>query len=355
MRFIKTVFLFYILSLFTACSGQTQSHKNKSGELTLQDTVTFSKIYKSIWCIYQDTKNNYWYGSNGNGVYKYDGKELTRYTKKEGLTSDKITGIQEDRAGNIFFDSPEGVNKYDGKTIIQLKPINKTGKIWDLNSDDLWFKGNGNKAGAFVYDGNVLYNFSLSDFDPKATNDQYSVYSIYRAKDGDIWLGTLCKGIYRFDGQSLDHMFEKEFATLDDGRVPGVRSIIEDNEGFFWFSNVLHKYKIRNIGSNSLNTIDYEKLPGIAWSPNLNLPGAKLPYYNSAAIDIKTGDIWMSTYDDGVWRYDGEKLHTYYLKEGKVNVLVICLYKDNEGVIWLGTDNAGVYKYNGKEFEKFVF
>lgn len=31
---------------------------------------------------------------------------------------------------------------------------------------------------------------------------------------------------------------------LDDGRVPGVRSIIADRDNSFWLSNTLHRYKV---------------------------------------------------------------------------------------------------------------
>ena len=61
----------------------------------------------------------------------------------------------------------------------------------------------------------------------------------------------------------------------------------------------------------------------------------------------------MTTYTGGVWKYDGEELSNFPVKDGEKEVLLISIYKDNQGVLWLGTDNAGVFKYNGKDFVKF--
>ncbi len=61
----------------------------------------------------------------------------------------------------------------------------------------------------------------------------------------------------------------------------------------------------------------------------------------------------MTTYGGGVWKYDGNKLFNWEVKDGKTEVLLISIYEDNKGVLWLGTDNVGVYKFNGKIFEKF--
>ena len=53
--------------------------------------------------VYQDTKNNYWFGSWETGVYKYDGKTLINYTTKHGLYTNRVDDIKEDKSGNIYF------------------------------------------------------------------------------------------------------------------------------------------------------------------------------------------------------------------------------------------------------------
>jgi two-component system sensor histidine kinase ChiS len=51
-----------------------------------------SELSKSVWSVFQDKKDNYWFGSNGQGVYRYDGKALTQFTMKHGLPHDRRAG-----------------------------------------------------------------------------------------------------------------------------------------------------------------------------------------------------------------------------------------------------------------------
>lgn len=79
------------------------------------------------------------------------------------------------------------------------------------------------------------------------------------------------------------------------------------------------------------------------------------PYYNSAVTDDENGDLWMTTYREGVWKYDGAALTNFRMKDDQTDVFVISIYKDKQGVLWLGTDNAGVYWFNGRTFDKVEF
>ena len=343
----NTILFISILTVLTSCNRQNHNSENFSAATS----NTAPELDNSIWIIFQDKSNNYWFGSNGNGVYYYNGKNLTQYTTKNGLSGNKIRGIQEDKYGNIFFDTPYGVTKFDGENFIPLYPVTSTNNQWKLEPDDLWFKGNGDILGAYRYDGDSLYLLEFTTFHPQTNIPAYGVFGIYKDKPGRIWFGTLSAGVCRFDGVALVWMFEKELSVLDDGRVPGVRSIIEDKEGNFWFSNILNRYKIHETKTPNQKTMEYQKLNGIDSSQQEVL--MKLPYFNSAVTDNENGDLWMTTYNEGVWKYNGERLINYRIKNGETEALIISIYKDNNGVLWLGTDNAGVYKFNGKAFEKF--
>ena len=65
------------------------------------------------------------------------------------------------------------------------------------------------------------------------------------------------------------------------------------------------------------------------------------------------GNLWMTTYGGGVWKYDGDTLSNIEIKNEEGEVLLITIFEDRDGVKWLGTDNDGVYKQNGDQFEKF--
>jgi ligand-binding sensor domain-containing protein len=357
----RLVLLLIILTAVTSCDGQQNNEveRTQNGDSLAVGEVV-EKLEDRTWKIYQDQKDDYWFGSNGNGVFHYDGKILRKYTMKDGLIDNYIRGIQGDNLDNVFIETPEGVSKYDGTAFTSLKPIKSTANKWKMEPNDLWFNCNGNPNDVYRYDGENLYELALPQMNLmeafgrvvlgvgfKGMNSSpYSVYGIDKDRAGNLWFGTVSAGAFRYNGESFLWIGERELSTLPDGRVPGVRSMLEDKEGYFWLSNFISKYRI----SVSDSIAEYEKLKGIDISGELFKD--RLPYFNSGLSDGE-GNLWMTTYGGGVWRYDGNELKNWRLKDGQTEVLLISIYMDNKGLIWLGTDNAGVYMFNGEAFEKF--
>lgn len=152
-----------------------------------------------VWSLFEDKKGNIWFGRDGRGACRYDGKSFTHFTKKNGLCSNNVSAIAEDTLGNMWFgclssDNPEyisegGLCRYDGTTFSQF-PETK---------------------GLFAND----------------------IYSLYTTKSGEIWIGATGVGAYRFDGKEFT-LFDK----TDRGfwtRNFGVQSIMEDRNGTMWF------------------------------------------------------------------------------------------------------------------------
>jgi len=337
-----------------SCQGQSQTEI--SDEQSLGQKA--SELDQNIWSIFQDNQGHYWFGSNRNGVYRYDGKELIQYTTEDGLASNTIRGAREDLNGNIYIETPEGISKFDGQVFKTLPVIKSQKDDWKLEPGDVWYNSNGNQQDLYRCSGDTLYELMLprqdlintfgEDFDPNLDVFSFNVYSAFgvdRDQEGNLWIGTCAAGAYRYDGETFTWFGEKELSILEDGRVPGVRSMIQDKDGYFWLSNIISKYRVNEDGS-------YEKLPGIDLSEqDVDI---ELPYFMSAVND-DNGNLWMSSYGDGVWKYDGVKLEQFELREGEKEVTLISIYKDREGDLWLTSDNSGVWKYAKGDFKKVSF
>ena len=100
------LFLFASLLLLFACS---QNEK----KVTVLSPV--------IHCIFQDKQHNYWFGSDRDGLYKYDGKSLFQYTEADGLPHPQIRTIQQDINGNIWIVTGYGICYYNGTEFIPFK------------------------------------------------------------------------------------------------------------------------------------------------------------------------------------------------------------------------------------------
>jgi len=337
-----------ILSIFS-CKGQIKEHSARGALVAALD--------HKIWDIYQDKKGQYWFGSNGQGVYRYNGEQLTRFTAEDGLAHHQIRGIQEDHKGILYFETTDGISAFDGTAFKTLEPVRAETNSWRLDPHDLWF---GYDAfDLFRYDGTALYELKLPRQDltgrigpglegvPFAANNgsPYVVYGVDSDREGHMWFGTVQAGAFRYDGTSMLWIGEKELSTLPDGRVPGVRSMLQDQHGYFWLSHFNNRYRI-----DSTQQYGYEKIDGPALHPDIDRESFK--YFNSGLVD-QQGDLWMISYGGDLWHYDGAMLTHQELKNNDGPLLLICIYEDREGTLWLGTDNDGVYYQSNDEFIKF--
>jgi ligand-binding sensor domain-containing protein len=354
-----------ILTVLASCNGQSISKDaDMHSTTTLGNSVT--ELSKSILIVFQAKNGNYWFGSDADGVYRFDGKTIFHFSTKEGLSGNRIRGIQEDKEGNIYISTLDGISKFDGHTFTTLTAIKSKSQNdnWKLQTGDLWFNmlGKNGEKGPYRYDGKNLYqlefpkHYLADEYFAKSPNNPwspYEVYYIYKDSKGIMWFGTGNFGICRYDGKSLSWLYEKHLTLVEGGGSFGIRSIIEDKEGKFWFCNTSYRYNIFPFSSTQKdkNLISYKREKGI---DNLKAPDGKSMIYFMSAVEDNNGDLWMATYDQGLWRYDGKNVTHYPVKDGAKNVTLFSIYKDQKGELWLGTHETGAYKFNGKAFEKFT-
>jgi ligand-binding sensor domain-containing protein len=66
--------------------------------------------------VHQDIKSQWWFATWGDGIYRYDGKNIVHFTTKHGLSHNRTDQIAEDSAGNLYFNTREGVCRYDASS-----------------------------------------------------------------------------------------------------------------------------------------------------------------------------------------------------------------------------------------------
>jgi ligand-binding sensor domain-containing protein len=357
---LNLLFLICILGNFTSCNGQNSFHATDQGATTAIGEIV-SELSSSLIIVFQASDGKYWFGSDKDGLYGVDGKTITHYSTKDGLFDKRIRCIQEDKQGNIYISSLGGINKFDGRTLAKLTPVKENS--WKLQPDDLWFNmaGKNGEKGPYRYDGKNLYqlefpkHYMADDYFKRFPNNAwspYEVYYIYKDSKGTMWFGTSNFGVCRFDGKSLSWLYEDHLTNIPNGGSFGIRSILEDSKGKFWFCNTLYRFNIYpdSITGNGKTLIKYSREKGIEGIKTSK--GEDYIYFMSIVEDSR-GDLWMATYSQGVWRYDGKTVRHYELKDEAKNITVYSIYKDKQDGLWLGTHENGAYKFNGTTFEKF--
>lgn len=233
---------------------------------------------------------------------------------------------------------------------------------WGLSENDLWFKNFTEAQFVYRYDGTILHKLKLPKHklgeewirkNPTSPNP-YSIYCTYKDSKGNIWFGTAVLGAFRYDGSKFDWIIESDVNELHYGPSNGVRSIVEDKDGYFWF-NTEYKYDVYNKSYSAKSVKDYttfyDRIKSIGC-----LDGKKDGDLNEYLSIIKdnTNSLWIAIYLNGVWKVDGEIVKHFLMQVDGKNIPIFCLFKDHKGDIWLGTQENGAYKFNGQTFEKFT-
>ena len=357
MRLHHTLIALSLIATLSACTaGQDQSPPTKSAQKAngndqkapVAKGEIVSELGTSVMYVFQAKNNDYWFGSNDRGVYRHDGKIIVNFTTKDGLCSNRIRGVQEDKSGNIYFTTYEGISKFDRKSFTTLSvSASSAATDWKNQPDDLWFVGPPDAGVVYRYDGKSLHRLEFprtklgdehfakvprSKF-PNAIYSPYDVYYILKDSQGNLWFGATCVGVCRYDGKSFDWLTDSYLTTAP------VRSILEDKKGNYWFTYSggasLDGFRVVN---------DFGKLQERAEGTIVE---------GMSIIEDDNGKLWTAALGAGAFKYDGKQKVHYPIKEGDTAIEVFAIYKDNRGVLWLGTHNGGAYKFNGKTFEKF--
>jgi hypothetical protein len=364
---LNTLLLLILSILWASCKGQNPLPAvNPVENVNLIDIPkidTVTAIGNNIMLVYQDNKNNYWFGSWEDGLYKYDGETIIHYSTANGFPHDRINEIKEDSSGNVYFNTVACIIKFDGKNFYRLK-ISDLDFPWKLDPKDLWFTDGWNSGSVFRCDGEFLYKLQLPKNQPgeeyvlenPTHPNPYTVYSIYKDIKGNVWFGTAALGALCYNGKSFDWILEKDVVEIYNEPLEGsngVRSIIEDKEGYFWF-NSGYRYQIYDRKENLTNNPDsrFYKRENSIGSLDDKRDG-NIHEYLSIAKD-NNDELWIATYDAGVYHYDGKKIKHYDVKDDSGVIKLFTVYKDKKGQIWLGTQESGAWMFNGRTFERFV-
>ena len=235
---------------------------------------------------------------------KHETKKIITYHGPNHITRNII----QDRNGNIWMASWDGVFRYDGKSFINITSKISSARFFSVLEDregNLWFGSIG--SGVYFYNGKTFRNYTTKE--GLAGNE---VTCIYEDKTGKIWFGTT-GGASRYDGQSF-----RNFTTKDGLPSNEVNSIIEDKTGKFWFGT-----------RDCASVYDGKTF--------VTLTNMGKPFTNvRTIIKDKTGNIWLGG-NDGIWRYDGKTFTNFTHK------FVGYIYEDKKGNIWTSSLKGNVW------------
>lgn len=338
----------FILAFLISCSGQSNSNvlksKNPESEATPKNSA---QIDEYVVKLFEDSKGNLWFGTMSSGVARYDGKTLTYFSEKDGLSGNTVASINEDKAGNMWFGTHTGLSKYDGTIFTNF--TKKDGLCDDRVANILIDKGG--KIWVGTWNGVCRYNGAhFSDFPVPIPDIELLPYQttmnwvteITEDSKGNIWFGRDGYGACKYDGISFTHFTKKDGLASNN-----VQDIQEDNQGNIWFGCRVAEHdnpdaKERTGAGglcrfNGKTVIQYPELAGLS----------KNDIYSIFAD--KAGNIWIGATGVGVYRYDGSSFNLYKgtnRMDLTYSYSVQDILEDRNGKMWFGF-SGGLFRLIG--------
>ena len=292
-------------------------------------------IQSQVLAIFQDSRGFMWFGTNGGGISRFDGKTFIHYNQKDGLSNNKVRCIAEDKSGNIWVGTEEeGIDIFNGKKFTHLSgdrdlPFHTVRSLLRDRNGNMWI---GTGKGIFRYDGIHFKQYS----EQNGLEDNF-IRCIYEDSKGQIWVGTDNGGAARLDPDSKNDVGFTTFSKKNGMPNNAVYGITEDRSGNMWFAT---------FGSGAVK-YDGKELVGFDSRNGLS---------NNTLYCIFTdseGNIWFGTYGSGACCYDGRSVTAYSIKEGLASDIVRSIYEDGNGNIWFGTYGGAANKLKGRQFRHY--
>lgn len=265
-------------------------------------------------------------------TYKYIGME-------DGLSNRQVYAIEKDWKGYMWFLTPEGIDRYNGKEFKHYKLMDGEQELnsainlnWlYLDSDGvLWEIGK--KGRVFRYE-SQHDRFQLVYKLPEQTEKEHNTPVSYGYVDekGQIWLCTR-KQIYLYDSRN--------------NHTRHIRNQLDENITCILQTDATHYF----IGTDQ--GIHYAELKddALQLKPCDKLDTLSLQV-NELYLDKSTRKVFIGTFLKGIFVYDLNKHQLTQLQTELTDITINSIQEFGANTVLIATDGAGVYRLNTDTYE----
>lgn len=326
--------IFFIVIFFLSCNFSLAQEKNYIfKKVSSSDGLSQS----SVIAVHQDKLGQMWLGTR-DGLNKYDGSKFTVYKNVPGdsssISNDDILSIEEDKEAFIWIGTYNGLNRYNPRTD-DFETYFHSNKKSSLSNNTIWSieEIDGGEIWLGTTRGLSIYNKSKKNFKNlfHSSGDNTSipnnhVLSILQTEKGEIYIGT-AKGLAKVNKSNNSYSFN----TLNDELY--IQDLIEDDKGNLWVATKNEGLYWLAKGSDELK-------------PYNASTGSKINEDIRALTIDKEGRLWLGTYEGlSIITPQGKinkALNNPYKKTSLSRNTIKSLFTDKKGSVWIGTYYGGL-------------
>lgn len=291
-------------------------------------TVETGLSQAQVLCAFQDDEGVMWFGTNGGGITKFDGKNYEYINDKNGLPDNVVYCIKKNNSdGTILIGTNNGLTVYDPKLISYKEKAFKTYTTEDGLTHNRIFSicflstGGGH---ALLGTGNGVSNFSNNECKPVILKNNIlnnaPVFNIMFDLELRLWYSTMGMGVFKQENNKIE-----QYSTANGLSHDMVFATFENKDNEYWFLTG-EGITLLDLRTNKLAIKN-------------NLP-TQYTYYS--VLKDKHSNIWLGT-DNGVIEIKSNNcLANYNKSNGLIDNSIWNIYEDKQNNIWFTSQESGV-------------
>jgi signal transduction histidine kinase/ligand-binding sensor domain-containing protein len=331
-------------------------------------TPTFDGSKVVVNAMKFDHDGNLWVGTVGKGIFRIHGNVVDHYQRTDGLSSDTVLTLFEDREGIVWTGTTNGIDSFRDPSVTTFSAreglgadaatgvmASRDGTIWVANAGSL----------------DQIKDGTVSSIRTGSGLPGHQVSSLLEDRAGNMWVG-VDDGLYVFKSGRFRRLPAPNHQPL--GMVVGMT---EDNDGDIWAECLSNPRKLVRIRDFQVR----EEFPASQIPPGHSLASdphggiwigtkkgdialfrngvleTKFPLnpggdpFNRQIMSKSDGSVLAGS-ENGLVEWRQAKVHRMTTKNGLPCNSVISFIEDKENRWWLHT-GCGVVQFPDSEFERW--
>ena len=329
-----------VIYLFILCLGMHSAFSETPEQITFSYiSINEGLSQSTVFSIDQDKRGNMWFATY-DGVNKYDGYAFTVYQHNEddpnSIANDISRIVKTDSQGRVWIGTRDGLSRYDEeKDIFQNFFYEKNGKHLQVNGIE---EISPEQLLISTPEGLIMFDIKESKFidDSFSTAMHKTIASTLYRQGDQIYIGTSTDGLYTYS--ITQKTFEKVIPILGTKQI---QAILQQSPTRIWVAT-------EGAGLFLINPKTKE-IKNYLHSPS-NPKSISSNYIRSLAMDSQNR-LWIGTFNDLNIYHEGTDSFASYssnpVENGSLSQRSVrSIFMDSQGGMWLGTYFGGLNYYH---------
>ncbi|WP_245208327.1 hybrid sensor histidine kinase/response regulator transcription factor [Bacteroides faecium] len=343
---MKKLLLLIVVQILCMHTFVVNAQRIFSTSYTMDDGLAANRVYS----ILQDSCGFMWFGTD-DGLSRFDGIKFKNYYLSEYInatTSNSVKKIFIDRRGKMWIGLDSGIVIYDSQTDT-FRPFNaktETGEtiqtyVVDMiedNDGEVWIATNG--KGLYRFSPNDEIRLRVYRNIPGKSNciSQDILMTLQQDSKQNIWIGTYSEGLCCFDKHRNTFITYKRSNLPDSLSDNSIQKIFEDSHGNLWIGTFQNGLDLFNPATRTFTNYQDK-------SPN------NLLYHIHDIKEYRPGELFISS-DNGIGIFKADKGEIIQSDNPNLkirtgaNKFIYSIYIDKEESLWLGSYFDGIKFYS---------